>query len=76
MKISRDKKKDFELHLLRKFISHESHYLHVKTIDEGETPDFIIREFARRLFRRNNSVDLTRPDTVRAVPGENLVPRL
>ncbi|MBN8876778.1 MAG: hypothetical protein J0I32_04475 [Sphingobacteriales bacterium] len=55
MMISRDKKKDFELHILSKFISHETHELRVKTIDEGETPDFVVRE-----LNKDISIELTR----------------
>ncbi len=55
MVITRKHKKEFELHMLRKFISHESHGLRVKTIDEGETPDFIIRELTKSI-----SIELTR----------------
>lgn len=53
--INNKHKKEFELHMLRRFISHESHGLRIKTIDESETPDFIIRE-----LNMDISVELTR----------------
>jgi hypothetical protein len=49
------RKKEFELHMLRRFISHESHGLRIKTIEETETPDFIIRE-----LNMDVSIELTR----------------
>lgn len=47
-------KKERELILLENFISNESLGLRVKSIDEGETPDFIVRE-----LNKNISVELT-----------------
>lgn len=41
--------------MLSKFISHEEHGLRVKTIDECETPDFIVRELTKDI-----SIELTR----------------
>lgn len=55
MKVAHGQKKDFELHILRKFVSHETHGLRIKTIEEGETPDFVIRE-----LDKNISVEMTR----------------
>jgi len=52
--ITNERKKEFELHMLCKFISHEELGLGVKTIDESETPDFIVRELTK-----NISVELT-----------------
>lgn len=48
-------KKQLELHMLRKFLSHESHRLRIKSIDESETPDFIIHEINNTI-----SIELTR----------------
>lgn len=55
MAITHEKKKEFELHMLRRFISHESHGLRIKAIDESETPDFILRE-----LNGDISIELTR----------------
>lgn len=41
--------------MLRRFISHESHGLRIKTIDHNETPDFILRE-----LNMDISIELTR----------------
>lgn len=62
MNIRRAHKKEFERHMLRRFISHESHGLRIKTIDDSETPDFIIRELIKDI-----SIELTRlilPDLI------------
>lgn len=55
MERKRAAKKEFELHMLRRFISHETHGLRIKSIEEGETPDFIIRELTKDI-----SIELTR----------------
>lgn len=48
-------KKKFELILLKDFISNKDLNLKIKTIIEGETPDFVIQELTK-----NISVELTR----------------
>lgn len=47
-------KKKFETHVIRKFLSHESHGLRIKNIIPSETPDFIIEELSK-----NISIELT-----------------
>jgi hypothetical protein len=53
--IKNERKKEFELHMLRCFISHDTHGLRVKTIDGGETPDFIVKE-----LKKDISIEITR----------------
>lgn len=54
MIITKIPKKERELILVRDFISNESLGLRVKTIEESETPDFIIKELTK-----NISIELT-----------------
>jgi hypothetical protein len=74
MIITRSHKKEFERHMLQRFISHESHGLRVKTIDDSETPDFIIRELTKDI-----SIELTRlilPDLMQVERFQDKLVRL
>jgi hypothetical protein len=55
MIVTRAHKKEFERYMLIKFISHVSHGLRVISIDNCETPDFIVRE-----LNKNINIELTR----------------